>query len=70
MEAIMEEKDAVTLLMDKIEKTLKRNKKTVADLAREIGRDYHQVYFWVKVRRFKPRGDATLMLKQWLDRHE
>jgi len=61
--------NAVTKLLDRIMSILDRDGKTIGDLAREIGKSYHQTYYWVKVRRFKPGGDAVLLLKQWADRH-
>ena len=51
-------KDAVTKLLDEIERILKRDGSTVADLARDIGRSYHQTFMWVRSRRFNPRADA------------
>lgn len=55
----------VKKLLDDIERILKRNSQTVADLARDIGRDYHQVYYWIKVRRFNPQADGLLALMKW-----
>jgi len=61
-------KTEVTGLLDDILRILKKEKKTVADLARELGRDYHQVYHWMVVRRYNPSGTAILELKSWRDR--
>lgn len=55
----------VTKLLNDIERILKRNKQSVADLARDIGRDYHQVYYWIKVRQFNPQADGLLALMKW-----
>jgi hypothetical protein len=60
----------VTKLLNDIQRILKRNKQTVADLARDLGRDYHQVYYWVEVRRFNPQADGLLALMKWRDEHK
>ena len=62
-------KDAITKLLDDIDKILKRDGKTCADIARDIGKDYHRVYLWVKTRKFKPRADGIILLQQWRDKH-
>lgn len=38
---------------------------TIADLAKDIGRDYHQVYGWLRVRRFNPGATGLMLLMQW-----
>ena len=60
-------KDPITKLMDDIEKILKRDHKSIADLARELNLSYHQVYDWVKRRHFAPRADRVIQLQQWRD---
>jgi hypothetical protein len=60
-------KSDVTKLLDDILHILKKTKRTIADLARDLDKDYTQVYHWVKVRRFNPSGQAILKLKQWRD---
>ena len=62
-------KDAVTKLLDEIEKILDRTGQTCADISRDIHRDYHRVYAWVKVRKFKPSGEGVLLLQQWRDKN-
>jgi hypothetical protein len=60
-------KTEVTKLLDDILRILKKQKRTIADLARDLGRDYNQVYHWLKVRRFDPSAEVTLQLKSWRD---
>lgn len=60
-------KDDVTKLLDDILRILKKTNRTIADLARDIGKDYNQTYHWVVVRRFNPGGLAVLKLKAWRD---
>jgi hypothetical protein len=57
----------VTRLLNEIERILRNRGLTVADLARDIGKDYHQVYYWIKVRRFNPQADGLLALMKWRD---
>jgi hypothetical protein len=61
-------KTEVTGLLDDILRILKKQKRTIADLARDLGKDYNQVYQWLKVRRFNPGALAILKLKEWRDR--
>jgi hypothetical protein len=61
------DKDQVKTLLDDIERILKRQGKTIADLARDLGKNYNQVYHWIRLRRFDPGGQAILRLKQWRD---
>jgi len=61
-------KTEVTKLLDDIMRILKKQKRSIADLARDLDRNYNQVYHWVVVRRFNPSGTAILELKQWRDR--
>ena len=58
-------KSEVTGLLDDIQKILKKQKLTIADLARDLGRDYNQVYHWLVVRRFNPSGTAIMELQTW-----
>jgi hypothetical protein len=60
-------KSEVTKLLDEIERILKNQKRTVADLARDLDKNYNQVYHWIKVRRFNPSAEATMKLKLWRD---
>jgi hypothetical protein len=60
-------KTEVTKLLDDIQRILKKQKRTIADLARDLGRDYNQVYQWLEVRRFDPSAEATLSLMEWRD---
>lgn len=60
----------VKSLLNDIERILRRNGQTIADLARDIGKDYHQVYYWIKVRRFNPQADGLLALMKWRDEHK
>jgi hypothetical protein len=62
-------KDAVTKLLDDIERILKRDGKTIADLAKDIKRSYHQTYLWVRARRFNPRAEPLISLQLWRDKH-
>jgi len=59
--------DTVAWLLDEIETILKRDRKTIADLAREIGYNYHQVYAWIRVRRHSPASRGLMRLMRWLD---
>lgn len=61
-------KSEVTGLLDDILRILKKQKRTIADLARDLDKNYNQVYHWMVVRRFKPRGEVILKLKAWRDR--
>ena len=54
-------------LLNDIERILEKQKLTVADLARDIDRNYHQVYQWLKVRRFNPQAEGLLLLQRWRD---
>jgi transposase-like protein len=56
-------------LLDEIVAILKREKRTVADLARDLKLDYHQVYDWVILRKFNPRATALMRLQAWRDEH-
>jgi len=58
-------KDAVTKLLDEVESILRRTNRTISDLAKDIGRSYHQTYLWVRARRFNPRADALMKIQQW-----
>jgi len=60
-------KNEVKGLLDDIQRILKKQKRTIADLARDLDKDYNQVYHWVVVRRFNPGGQAILKLKTWRD---
>ena len=59
----------MTVLLNEIEGILKRDKKTVSDVARDIGRDYHQVYGWLRVRRFNPGATGLMLLMQWRNKN-
>lgn len=65
---LLEMKSEVTRLLDDILRILKKQKRTIADLARDLGRDYNQVYHWLVVRRFNPSGTAVMELKSWRDK--
>lgn len=54
-------------LLNDIERILKVQQQTVADLARDIDKNYHQVYQWLKVRRFNPQAEGLLILQRWRD---
>ncbi len=58
-----------TKLFDEIEAQLKRDGKTIGDLARELGRSYNQVYDWVRLRKFNPRAGPLFELMAWRDNH-
>lgn len=58
-------KPTVTKLLDEIVMILARDGKTIADLAKDIGKDYHQVYDWIKRRKFNPQADALMELMAW-----
>jgi len=59
----------VKKLLDEIERILRRNGWTIADLARDLGRSYHQTYQWVVVRRFNPQAQGLLALQAWRSKH-
>lgn len=59
--------DAVKQMFDDIERILKRDGKTVADLAKDLGRSYNQVYDWVVLRKFNPRARPLIDLQAWRD---
>ena len=56
----------VTALLDEIQRVLKRDNRSVADLAKDLGRDYHHVYDWVCRRRFDPGPVGLKLLTEWL----
>jgi hypothetical protein len=56
-------------LLNQVQYILNRDCKTYADLARDIGRSYHQTYAWMKVRRFNPGGTGVMLLQEWRDKH-
>ncbi len=56
-------------LFDDIEAFLKRDGKTISDLAKEMGRSYNQVYDWVRLRKFNPRAGPLMELQAWRDNH-
>jgi len=66
--------NAETLMLG-IRKTLEHDKKSVADLARELSAmskreyKYHQVYGWVIQERFRPRSEALFDLLAWYKSH-
>lgn len=60
------EKAEITALLDEIERVLKRDKRSVADLAKDIGRNYYHVYDWVCRRRFNPGPQGLKLLQEWL----
>jgi transposase-like protein len=60
--------DTVKKLFDDIERILKRDGKTVADLAKDLGRNYNQVYDWVVLRKFNPRAGPLMELQGWRNR--
>ena len=57
--------DEMNKLLDDIEAILKRDGKTLGDLARELDRSYNQVYDWVRLRKFSPRAGPLLQLQAW-----
>jgi len=61
--------DEIKKLFDDIEACLKRDGKTLGDLARELGRSYNQVYDWVRLRKFNPRAEPLLQLQAWRDKN-
>jgi hypothetical protein len=73
-------KPTVTKLLDNILKVLKRQKRTIADLARELpqvevdgvmkDRDYHQVYDWFVRRQFNPQAEALMDLMGWYEKNK
>jgi hypothetical protein len=69
-------KPTVTKLLDNIQAVLKRQGRTLADLARELpgpkggNRDYHQVYDWFVRRQFNPQGDAIMELMAWYEKNK
>jgi len=60
--------DAVKEILDDIERILKRDGKTVADLAKDLDRNYNQVYDWIVVRKFNPRAEPLMALMAWRDK--
>jgi transposase-like protein len=62
-------KKQVTKLLDEILAILKRDGKTIADLAKDLDRNYHQVYDWIRRRQFNPQADGLLSLMAWRDKH-
>jgi hypothetical protein len=63
-------KPTVKKLLDDIQRVLKREKRTIADLSRDLDRDYHQVYDWFVRRQFNPQADALMELMAWYDKHK
>lgn len=61
--------NTINELFEDIEAQLKRDGKTLGDLARELGRSYNQIYDWVRLRKFNPRAEALIQLQQWRDKH-
>ena len=61
--------DQINQLFDDIEAILKRDGKTLGDLARELDRSYNQVYDWVRLRKFNPRAEPLLELQAWRDKN-
>jgi ElaB/YqjD/DUF883 family membrane-anchored ribosome-binding protein len=57
--------DEIKKLFDDIEAILKRDGKTLGDLARELDRSYNQVYDWVRLRKFNPRAGPLFQLQAW-----
>ena len=62
-------KNQVTSLLNEIQAILKRDNKTVADLANDIDRNYNQVYDWVVRRQFNPQAAGLLLLQEWRDKN-
>jgi hypothetical protein len=62
-------KNQVTKLLNEILAILKRDGKTVADLASDMDRNYNQVYDWVVRRQFNPQASGLLLLQGWRDKH-
>ena len=60
---------SVRKLLNEILAILDRDKKTIADLAREIDRSYHQTYAWLVVRRFHPSSVGLMILRNWRDQN-
>lgn len=65
-------KSQVDKLLDDVCRILKRKGKSIADLARELGMSkeagdtgYSQLYHWLEVRVYKPKGEAVLSLLKW-----
>lgn len=63
-------KPTVTKLLDGILKVLKLQKRTIADLARDLDRDYHQVYDWFVRRQFNPQAEALMELMAWYEKNK
>ena len=63
-------KPTVKKLLDDILRVLKRQKRTIADLARDLDRDYHQVYDWFVRRQFNPQADALMELMNWFEKNK
>lgn len=61
--------DTVKILLDDIERILKRDGLTPADLAKDMGRSYNQLYDWIVLRKFSPRAKPLLELQAWRDRY-
>lgn len=57
--------EEINKLFNEIEAILKRDGQTLGDLARELDRDYNQVYDWVRLRKFNPRAEPLLQLQAW-----
>lgn len=62
-------KTAVTTLLDDIVMILELRKWTIAKLADDLGRDYHQTYDWIVRRQFNPQAEALMSLMAWRDKH-
>jgi hypothetical protein len=67
----------VTHLLDEILSILKRKGMNIADLARELhltneagGLRYNQLYNWLVVRHYKPKGEMVLQLTAWRDKQK
>jgi hypothetical protein len=74
---VIKRSSGVTELLDDIQAILDRDKISVAELARDLGYSklandsgYLQVYNWLVVRRYKPKGEAVLKLSKWRDQHQ
>jgi hypothetical protein len=67
LEVMKARKTPITMLLDQIEDMLAMRGATIADLAREIGRNYHQVYKWVHLREFNPSATGLMLLQDWRD---
>jgi 16S rRNA C1402 (ribose-2'-O) methylase RsmI len=74
-----EKPSRLTQLLDDILRILKRDGKGVIDLARELGlgssshpgdSGYNQLYNWLVVRLYKPKGEIVLRLAEWRDKQK